>query len=72
MNPNQLSGLTDSQIRDMKTSFKRFAANWNIDPHGSALKMYLACGVDSAMHRLDVEYVPDEEWENFYQRVVAA
>lgn len=72
MNPNQLSGLTDAQIRDMKTSFKRFAANWNIDPYGSALKMFLACAVDNAMHQSDVEDIPDEDWENFYQRVVAA
>lgn len=72
MNPDQLCGLTDSQIREMKTHFKRFAANWNVPPHEPALKMFLACAVDNAMHRMDVEDIPDEEWENFYQRVVTA
>jgi hypothetical protein len=69
MKPNKLGSLSDQQIKDINTKFNNFAANWDIPPEPSALKMFLACTVEMAMHRLDVEEIPDDEWELFYKRV---
>jgi hypothetical protein len=69
MNPSELHSLSDQEIRDIKTKFNNFAANWNVPPGPSALKMFLACAVDTAMHRMNIEQIPDDEWEFFYQRV---
>lgn len=72
MNPNQLCGLTDTQIADTAQRFQRFSVTWNVPAEPPALKMFLACAVDTAMHELNIAEIPDEEWENFYERVLTA
>ena len=52
--------------------FDRFAATWNIPPNADALKMFLACGLDTAMHKTDTKEIDDDQWEEFCAAVTQA
>lgn len=61
--------MDEAQLKQCARKFRRFAAHWNIKPSGPALKMFLACALDTAMHKADCDEVSNVEWEWFYHKV---
>lgn len=51
--------------------FKAFADNWGVPHTPDALKMWLACAVDTALWRADREEFPDDQWEQLVAEAVA-
>lgn len=68
----EMLDMNEAEIKECAAKFERFAANWNIKPTGPALKMFLACAFDTAMHRIDCNEIPDGEWEAFCRKVILA
>lgn len=63
--------LSDDELKATAERFQRFADNWYIPRTRSALKMFLACGLDTAMHKTGQVEVPDAEWETLFTQVLA-